>query len=80
MALDLGASVYQDIGPDLNFTNDVGDTHCCSPRTTKLAFTAVSKQGYVFGTGTFRPTIEGDFFSTAGNVAGMPLDHCCGEV
>ena len=61
MAIDMGANVYQDSGSDRNFTNDAGDTLTLSP-DNEVGFYGGIKAGYVFGTGVFRPTIEGDFF------------------
>ena len=46
---------------DRNFTNDAGDTLTLSPNN-EVGFYGGIKAGYVFGTGVFRPTIEGDFF------------------
>src|SRR5213080_3627384 len=51
-AIDMGANVYQNRGGDRTFSDDNRD----SP------FFGGIKLGYVFGTGVFRPTIEGDFF------------------
>ena len=61
MGLDLGANVYQNRGSDEHFTNDAGDTLTLSPNN-EVGFYGGIKAGYVFGTGVFRPTIEGDFF------------------
>jgi opacity protein-like surface antigen len=60
-AIDMGANVYQDRGGDRTFTNDFGDTLRISPKND-VGFFGGIKLGYVFGTGVFRPTIEGDFF------------------
>ena len=43
------------------FTNEFGDTLAISPKND-VGFFGGIKGGYVFGTGVFRPTIEGDFF------------------
>ena len=58
---DLGANVWQNNEDDRNFTNDAGDTLTLSPNS-EVGFYGGIKAGYVFGTGVFRPTIEGDFF------------------
>src|SRR5213078_2720344 len=66
-AIDMGANVYQDRGGNRTFTQDnpnllgFGDTLTVSPKNDVGFFGGV-KLGYVFGTGVFRPTIEGDFF------------------
>src|SRR5882724_8552865 len=60
-AIDLGANVHQDRGGDRVFTDDFGDTLTISPKND-VGFFGGLKAGYVFGTGVFRPTIEGDFF------------------
>jgi opacity protein-like surface antigen len=66
-AIDAGANVYQNRGGDRTFSDDdvnspfFGDTLTVSPKNDVGFFGGV-KLGYVFGTGVFRPTIEGDFF------------------
>src|SRR5438093_6127798 len=66
-AIDMGANVYQNRGGDRTFTDDrVGtedfnDTLTVSPKNDVGFFGGV-KLGYVFGTGVFHPTLEGDFF------------------
>jgi opacity protein-like surface antigen len=60
-ALDMGANVFQDRGGTKTFTNEFGDTLVISPKND-VGFFGGIKLGYVFGTGVFRPTIEGDFF------------------
>src|SRR6266487_1949647 len=60
-AIDMGANVYQDRGGNRTFTNEFGDTLAVSPKNDVGFFGGV-KLGYVFLTGVFRPTIEGDFF------------------
>src|SRR4029450_3792132 len=69
-AIDMGANVYQDRGGDRTFTGerfrdpndpDFGLTLEVSPKND-VGFFGGIKLGYVFGTGVFRPTIEGDFF------------------
>src|SRR6266550_2062320 len=60
-AIDMGANVYQNRGGDRTFTNEFGDTLAVSPKNDVGFFGGV-KAGYVFGTGVFRPTVEGDFF------------------
>src|SRR5262245_43030607 len=61
MGLDLGANVYQDRGGTRTFSNEFGDTLEFRPKND-VGFFGGIKAGYVFGTGVFRPTIEGDFF------------------
>ena len=66
-AIDMGANVFQNRGGDRTFSDDnldspfFGDTLTVSPKNDVGFFGGV-KLGYVFGTGVFRPTIEGDFF------------------
>jgi opacity protein-like surface antigen len=66
-AIDMGANVYQNRGGDRTFSDDnpnspfFGDTLTVSPKNDVGFFGGV-KLGYVFGTGVFRPTLEGDFF------------------
>src|SRR5213076_2987399 len=66
-AIDMGANVYQNRGGDRTFTDDrvgtedFGDTLTVSPKND-VGFFGGIKLGYVFGTGVFRPTLEGDFF------------------
>src|SRR6266481_9463130 len=69
-AIDAGANVYQNRGGDRTFSDngirdrfdpDFDDTLTISPKNDVGFFGGV-KVGYVFGTGVFRPTIEGDFF------------------
>jgi opacity protein-like surface antigen len=67
-AIDMGANVHQDRGGDRTFTGedldldrDLGLTLDVSPKND-VGFFGGIKLGYVFGTGVFRPTIEGDFF------------------
>ncbi len=60
-AIDAGANVYQNRGGDRTFSNEFGDTLTVSPKND-VGFFGGIKAGYVFGTGVFRPTIEGDFF------------------
>src|SRR5207249_9814233 len=66
-AIDMGANIYQNRGGDKTFSDDnpnspfFGDTLTVSPKNDVGFFGGV-KLGYVFGTGVFRPTIEGDFF------------------
>src|SRR4030095_3782655 len=68
LGVDLGANVYQDrggdrtfTGDDLNVDRDLGLSLDVSPKND-VGFFGGLKAGYVFGTGVFRPTIEGDFF------------------
>src|SRR5437899_12193076 len=66
-AIDLGANIYQDRGGTRTFTDDnpnspfFGDSLEVDPKNDVGFFGGV-KLGYVFGTGVFRPTLEGDFF------------------
>src|SRR6266581_1255671 len=66
-AIDAGANVYQNRGGDRTFTDTnpdsafFGDTLEVSPKND-VGFFGGIKLGYVFGTGVFRPTIEGNFF------------------
>src|SRR4030095_11173728 len=69
-AIDAGANVHQDRGGDRTFTGegfrdpgrpDFGLTLDVSPKND-VGFFGGIKLGYVFGTGVFRPTVEGDFF------------------
>src|SRR6266436_2936258 len=69
-AIDAGANVYQNRGGDRTFSDDTirdrfdpdfNDTLTVSPKNDVGFFGGV-KLGYVFGTGVFRPTLEGDFF------------------
>ena len=66
-AIDMGANIYQNRGSDRTFTDtlagteDFGGTLTVSPKNDVGFFGGV-KLGYVFGTGVFRPTVEGDFF------------------
>ena len=61
MGLDLGANVWQNNSSDRNFTDNAGDTLTLSS-DSEVGFYGGIKAGYVFGTGVFRPTVEGDFF------------------
>lgn len=66
-AIDMGANVFQNRGGDRTFSDDnrdspfFGDTLTVSPKND-VGFFGGIKLGYVFGTGVFRPTLEGDFF------------------
>ena len=66
-AIDMGANVYQDRGGNKTFTDTnpnsdfFGDTLEVDPKND-VGFFGGIKLGYVFGTGVFRPTVEGDFF------------------
>src|SRR5258707_6628682 len=69
-AIDAGANVFQNRGDDRTFSDngirdrfdpDFDDTLTVSPKND-VGFFGGIKLGYVFGTGVFRPTIEGDFF------------------
>jgi opacity protein-like surface antigen len=66
-AIDMGANVYQNRGGTRTFTQDnpnlpeFGDTLEVDPKND-VGFFGGIKLGYVFGTGVFRPTVEGDFF------------------
>src|SRR5215216_6964526 len=66
-AIDAGANVFQNRGDDRTFTGDRFERFdrdlelTVSPKNDVGFFGGV-KLGYVFGTGVFRPTVEGDFF------------------
>ncbi len=60
MALDAGANVYQNRVSNATFSNALGDTLSLSTENN-VGFYGGIKAGYVFGTATFRPVIEGDF-------------------
>ena len=66
-AIDAGANIYQNRGGTRTFTDDnpnspfFGDSLEVDPKNDVGFFGGV-KLGYVFGTGVFRPTVEGDFF------------------
>jgi opacity protein-like surface antigen len=60
-AIDGGANVYQNRGGDRTFEDRFGDTLTVSPKNDVGGYAGI-KLGYVWGTGVFRPTIEGDFF------------------
>src|SRR5213595_503682 len=60
-AIDAGANVYQDRGVTKVFSDEFGDTLTIDPKND-VGFFGGLKLGYVFGTGVFRPTVEGDFF------------------
>src|SRR6266513_1567329 len=66
-AIDGGPNVHQNRGGNKTFTDTnpdsffFGDTLEVDPKNDVGGFGGI-KLGYVFGTGVFRPTIEGDFF------------------
>ena len=66
-ALDAGANIYQNRGDSQTFTDDnpnspfFGSNLIVDPKND-VGFFGGLKLGYVFGTGVFRPTVEGDFF------------------
>jgi opacity protein-like surface antigen len=60
-AIDMGANVFQNRGGTKVFSNEFGDTLTIDPKND-VGFFGGLKAGYVFGTGVFRPTVEGDFF------------------
>lgn len=66
-AIDMGANIYQNRGDDRTFSDQnpnspfFGETLTVSPKND-VGFFGGIKLGYVFGTGVFRPTLEGDFF------------------
>ena len=66
-AIDMGANIFQNRGGDQTFTQDnpnlpgFGDTLTVDPKND-VGFFGGIKLGYVWGTGVFRPTFEGDFF------------------
>jgi opacity protein-like surface antigen len=65
--IDMGANIYQNRGDDVTFSDQnpnspfFGETLTVSPKND-VGFFGGIKLGYVFGTGVFRPTLEGDFF------------------
>ena len=65
--IDMGANIYQNRGDDITFSDQnpnspfFGETLTVSPKND-VGFFGGIKLGYVFGTGVFRPTLEGDFF------------------
>jgi opacity protein-like surface antigen len=59
-ALQLGINAYQDFGGTRRF--DFGDDELTIEPNEKVGFVGGLKLGYVFGTGTVRPAIEGDFY------------------
>jgi opacity protein-like surface antigen len=65
--IDMGANLFQNRGDDRTFTQDnprdpfFGYSLDVDPKND-VGFFGGLKLGYVFGTGVFRPTIEGDFF------------------
>jgi opacity protein-like surface antigen len=61
VALEGGANVYQDVATSRDFTFTNGDDVRVSRDENIGGFGGI-KVGYVFGTGTFRPTIEEDLF------------------
>jgi opacity protein-like surface antigen len=66
-AIDAGANVYQNRGGTRVFSDNdpnspfFGDSLIVDPKND-VGFFGGIKLGYVFGTGVFRPTVEGDFF------------------
>src|SRR5438132_8824336 len=66
-ALDAGANIYQNRGDSQTFTDDnpnspfFGSNLIVDPKND-VGFFGGLKLGYVFGTGVFRPAVEGDFF------------------
>jgi len=60
-AIDGGANVYQNRGGTKVFSDEFGDTLTIDPKNDVGGFGGI-KLGYVWGTGVFRPTFEGDFF------------------
>jgi opacity protein-like surface antigen len=61
VALDGGANVYQDVKRTRDFAFPNGDIISLSSDSNVGGWGGI-KLGYVFGTGTFRPTIEEDLF------------------
>lgn len=65
--IDMGANIYQNRGNDVTFSDQnpnspfFGETLTVSPKND-VGFFGGLKLGYVFGTGVFRPTIEGEGF------------------
>lgn len=60
-AIDLGANIHQNRGDTRFFENEFGDSLTIEPNNDAGFFGGI-KAGYVFGTGGFRPVVEGDFF------------------
>jgi opacity protein-like surface antigen len=60
LALQAGINAYQDFGGTRRFTLG-GDDIAIEP-TEQIGFVGGLKLGYVFGTGSIRPTIEADVF------------------
>lgn len=60
-AIDLGANLHQNRGDARVFTNGLGDSLTLDPNNDTGFFGGI-KVGYVFGTGSIRPAVEGDFF------------------
>ncbi|HEX4200266.1 MAG TPA: hypothetical protein VHY59_02020 [Chthoniobacterales bacterium] len=66
-AIDMGANVFQNRGDNQTFTDDnpnspfFGSNLEVNPKND-VGFFGGIKLGYVWGTGVFRPTFEGDFF------------------
>ena len=73
MAIDMGANVYQDRGPDQNFTNDAGDTLLLSSHNQNGLFRAGSKQATSLAPGFFVPPLKDTSQITGGNEAGVAL-------
>jgi opacity protein-like surface antigen len=65
--IDAGANIYQNRGGNQTFTDNnpnsefFGSNLEVDPKND-VGFFGGIKLGYVFGTGIFRPTLEGDFF------------------
>src|SRR6266705_6769956 len=79
-AIDMGANLYQNRGGERTFTDDFGDTLTIDPKND-VGFFGGMKLGYVFGTGVFRPTVEGDFFYNGfRGGANFTLDDSFGDV
>jgi len=85
-AIDMGANIYQNRGGNRTFTQDnpnlpgFGDSLIVDPKND-VGFFGGIKLGYVFGTGVFRPTIEGDFFYNGfRGGANFTLEDSAGDV
>ena len=57
----MGGNLYQDGGDSRVLTNEFGDTLTLEPNDDVSFFGGI-KLGYVFGTGTVRPTLEADLY------------------
>lgn len=63
LGLQAGINAYQDFGGTRRY--NVGGNNVAIEANENIGFVGGLKAGYVFGTGTVRPTIEADFFYNA---------------